>query len=149
MNSACHVTSGKFVMLKHPLLMQTVTDTEPGGFDDATEVSQVRADFSSPPNTVAPRSRQTGPSSGRLESGQTWEERQRADGKCELGGPRPGGYSWQAVLLPAASLSTLMMWERWPAPLPPRVSESFKPVKATGMAAATSIKLHMVLIEKH
>lgn len=46
--------------------MQTVTDTEPGGLDDATEVSQVRADFSSPPNAVAPLSRQTGPSSGRL-----------------------------------------------------------------------------------
>lgn len=67
MNSVCHVKSARYVMLKQPSLMQTVTVTEPSGFDDATE-GALRWELAFPalPKLVAPRSRPTGPSSGRL-----------------------------------------------------------------------------------
>lgn len=61
--------------------MQAVTVAEPSGFDDTTKSAQVRAGFSSLSKTVAPRNRPTGPSSGRPESGQTWEEKQKTDCK--------------------------------------------------------------------
>lgn len=136
--------------------MFTVTqrlDGEPGGLEDRAKIPQVRSDFSTPSRSTAPLIRPTGLCSKRGLVQSNWGEKaesrlRKGFGKCEWSGQGPGGYWWQVSPLPAASLSTLMMWASDGQSLCPLGLCVLHARQGSKNGSSTPIKPHMVLIER-